>query len=92
MLSYDKKHHIPRDEAVEKFIDNSKLFAPHAGYGQEKDDFYLEIAELSAEGWDFDGSDTYNNAIRNVKYLKSRGYKVKTISKGTRTLIFKKYK
>jgi FMN phosphatase YigB (HAD superfamily) len=85
----EKVYHIPRTEAVEKFIENSKYYGDRYLSRKEEESFYLDIMELASD-WELWHLEDYSDAIDTLKFLKKRGYKVKVINKGNQVLIFNK--
>lgn len=93
MRSYFKtrNHHIPRDEATERFIDNSiaykdDKFISHA----DENNFYLNLLEFGATDWDLWTVTHYSDAVGVIRWIKKSGYKVKVINKGNRVIILYK--
>jgi len=85
-----KQYHIPRDEAIEKFIDNSESFDSNRLTDAKETEFVTELLELGAEGWDIWQVVYYSYALDTIKYIKKQGYKVKVINKDTKVIILYK--
>lgn len=86
-----KEYHIPRDEAIERFIDNSKTYGDDRFITQkDEENLYYDLLGLGDSGWDLWTVTYYNAAIGVIKWIKKSGYKVKVINKANRVIILYK--
>lgn len=87
-----RQYHIPRDEAIERFLDKSKTYEDDKFITQKDEvNLYYDLLGLGNADWDLWTVTYYSSAIGVIRYIKKTGHKVKVINKGNRVIILYKH-